>query len=311
MEWLDSQALQKVDYVRVRYFLEFTDDFELTDSSLLQLRRELKSTSRLLPQSLSDCCAEQLSTLFSPAPIPDPLVRRTFPISPPAFVIQVPAGLPVGLVAGDSLPLEVVFWGEGRRFISLFHSLLSALGRQGLHCGSGEFFLIHTEAATPDGTWEPLYFSDTRCEDPELPILRAVDLVESTGSISTLQFRTPARLLVAGKPLFRPTLNSLLPFFLRRVTGMCYAWCGVELAPDARGLLANLAVDQGPCDELHWQDWRTMDQHYSSQDLGGLTGQLVLADNWQQELGPLFALGSLLNLGKGAAYGGGAWDCLH
>ena len=44
-----------------------------------------------------------------------------------------------------------------------------------------------------------------------------------------LDIVTPARLLAKGKPLFRPDVNELVPYLLRRVTSMCYAHAGVML----------------------------------------------------------------------------------
>ncbi|ORJ59067.1 hypothetical protein [Geothermobacter hydrogeniphilus] len=310
MEWFDTQALRQVDYVHVRFQLEFDSDFELGPDVLLQLRRELKTACKILV----GCCQEeklqaQLDLLFTPCRNPDPRTRKAFPFYPPPFVIQLPGNLPAVLSAGDLFPLDVVFWGEGRQLIGSFYRLLLTLGGIGIHCREGVFSVSRVAALRPGDTWHDLEFGDGPEVEPELPILQAIDLVESQRCNASLTFLSPARLLVRGRPLFAPNHTDLLPFFLRRLTGMCVAWCGVEVVPNPAELLAHFAVvDEGAL-RLRWQDWRTLDKGYSTQDLGGLAGEIDLPDPWREELRPLFVVGQLLNLGKGASYGGGAWKC--
>jgi len=310
MEWFDIQALRQVDYVHARFQIEFDRDFELGPDVLLQLRRELKMARNIL----AGCCREeklqaQLDLLFTPCRNPDPRTRKAFPFYPPPFVIQLPGNLPAVLSAGDLFSLDVVFWGEGRQLIGSFHKLLSTLGGIGIHCREGVFSVSRVAALLPDGTWHDLEFEDDPEAEPELPILQALDLIESQRCDTTLTFLSPARLLVRGRPLFAPSPAVLLPFFLRRLTGMCVAWCGVEVVPNPAELLAHFAVEDELALRLRWQDWRTLDKGYATQELGGLAGEIDLPESWREELQPLFVIGRLLNLGKGAAYGGGAWIC--
>ncbi|PNU20902.1 hypothetical protein C2E25_04750 [Geothermobacter hydrogeniphilus] len=310
MEWFDTQALRQVDYVHARFQIEFDRDFELGPDVLLQLRRELKMARKIL----AGCCREeklqaQLDLLFTPCRNPDPRTRKAFPFYPPPFVIQLPENLPVVLSAGDLFSLDVVFWGEGRQLIGSFCRLLLTLGEIGIHRREGAFSIVRVAAQLPDGTWHDLEFGGDPEVDPALPILQALDLVESQRCDATLKFLSPARLLVHGRPLFAPNHTVLLPFFLRRLTGMCVAWCGVEVVPNPAELLARFAVVDKGASRLHWQDWRTLDKGHSTQDLGGLAGEIDLPGPWREELHPLFAIGHLLNLGKGASYGGGSWKC--
>lgn len=307
MEWIDPYALGKIDYVRLRFFLQFRDRFHLTLNVLLQMRRELKMARDLMGQEEQAESASHFEQLLNPGNNSDPHLRRIFPIRPPAFVIQPPENLPADFDKGDCLPLEVVFWGEGRQLIGAFHSLLTVLGSVGLYKHTGMFSLLQTEAQTPDGFWYLIGSFGEELRNPALPLLTANDLTGQDLQGTILSFLTPARLLVKGRPLFAPDSGRLLPFFLRRVTSMCQAWCGVDLIPHPAALINTLNPENPERGDLQWKDWRTLDRGYATQDLGGVVGSFELPASWQTELALLFNLVRQLNLGKGAAYGGGAW----
>jgi len=307
MEWFDKTALARVDFVHLRMQLQFLDPFELKSGMIMQLCRELKAARALLANISTQGTEPLLQRLLNPISNPDPRTRRAFPFYPSPFIIQHPGQLPLTLEVDDLFPLEVIFWGEGRQLISLFCRLVEILGQGGFHCGEGQFHVLRTEARVPGGGWCEMVMPEDLCAAPEVPILQAVDLIDDLQSVSRLEIFSPARLLVRGKPLFAPSSAAMLPFFLRRATGMCLAWCGVEIVPAPSELLDRFGNEKAPLAGLAWHDWRTLDKGYATQGLGGLLGVVPVPPSWSAELLPLFAIGQLLNLGKGAAYGGGAW----
>ncbi|MDZ4183752.1 MAG: CRISPR system precrRNA processing endoribonuclease RAMP protein Cas6 [Desulfuromonadales bacterium] len=121
-----------------------------------------------------------------------------------------------------------------------------------------------------------------------------------------LEIFTPARLLVQKKPLFRPALRHILPFILRRVTAVCY-FCNHLEIDEATELLELSARIKEEAGEWRWHDWRSHTGDGILSELGGVCGQLRLKGELPDDLIDLLRLGSLMNIGKGAAYGAGAY----
>lgn len=122
----------------------------------------------------------------------------------------------------------------------------------------------------------------------------------------TLTFITPARILLRGKPLFRPGLKQLIPAMVRRVSSLVHAWCGVDLLADPQSLLATLP-DADLRGTLGWQDWRRLQGDHTFQELGGVVGSVDIQLDWLEVAGPFIRLCQLFNLGKGAAFGAGSF----
>ncbi len=128
------------------------------------------------------------------------------------------------------------------------------------------------------------------------------DLVTEDTSVD-LVLQTPARLISRGRPLFRADFRSFFPFVLRRVTSMTFAHCQVELLEETSVLFQALAGIQGSESRLTWKDWRPLGR--AGELLGGVSGSLRLQGGGLQDVLWVLALGSLLNVGKGAAFGAG------
>jgi len=121
-----------------------------------------------------------------------------------------------------------------------------------------------------------------------------------------LEIFTPARLLVQKKPLFRPAFRHLLPFILRRVTALCYFCNHIEIV-GAPELLAMTTGIEKEVSDWRWHDWRSQPGDGTLTELGGVCGHLQLKGQLPDDLVDLLRLGSLMNIGKGAAYGAGAY----
>jgi hypothetical protein len=121
-----------------------------------------------------------------------------------------------------------------------------------------------------------------------------------------LEIITPARLLVQKKPLFRPAFRHILPFILRRVTALCYFCNHIEIEGATELLTMNAGIEREESD-WRWHDWRSHAGDGILTELGGICGQLRLQGQLPDDLLDLLRLGSLMNIGKGAAYGAGAY----
>jgi hypothetical protein len=122
-----------------------------------------------------------------------------------------------------------------------------------------------------------------------------------------LQFLTPSRLIVKQRPMFHPTFKLIFPFILRRVTSMLYAHCCLDLEVDAQALLALAESVETQKNDLEWNDWRELQGGEHNLSLGGVEGSIDLYGPALIDLIPYLYLGSLMNLGKNAAYGVGRY----
>ena len=120
----------------------------------------------------------------------------------------------------------------------------------------------------------------------------------------TVEFITPTRLMVDGKPLRRPRFAHVFPFMLRRVTSMIYAHSGVEVLDDPTCLLAQVREVNVVEARLRWHDWRSLSGRQSLV-IGGFMGGIVLERQALEEIYWIIAVASLFGIGKGATYGAG------
>lgn len=292
--------LERFDFCRLRITLEFTAAVDLPAEAGLRLRRDLLRAGR---ERLS---SEDCQRLFDPPPPLDPSARRRFqrPASP--FVCSPPVGLPRHFGAGDGLVLPVLFLGDGIQLIGPFLACLAQIGRWGFWRGAGPFEIGEVAILGPRGESLPRTLAEVTA-GADLFVDNARWWLEERPAADwwSLQFTSPARLVSDGRPLFRPTLADLFPFVLRRVMASAYHHCGLELDLDPRLLQRSVAAIEVPANRLAWQDWRTLEGEDRKVDLGGVAGRLTFRAPPEPTILQVLLLGSLLNLGKGAAFGAG------
>jgi len=293
---------------RLVFRLEFEEDFELGLPALLQLRRELRQSAEDLRSSADGNTARQLRRLLNPEAFSDPVAIRRYRQPAPAFVLHPPETLPASLMAGDEVGLPVTFWGSGRELASAFGVLLEALGPKGLFCGHGKFILRGVEALDVLGATTTIWQPGRPAKEWELPYTDVAWWLENLPLGESLQvdFITPARLLSGNRPLFRPKADQVFGSMLRRISGMLYAWCALEVVEDAASFFSRFNSLEILSWDLQWQDWRTLQAGAASQDLGGLVGRVVLGGPELASIGWVVRLAGLMNVGKGAAYGAGS-----
>ena len=292
--------LDQFEFCRLQIRLDLLTAVHFHPALLLELRGALHRIGR---QVLGG--GQGFNLIFDP-PVPAAAFgTRRFQRPGPAFVMAMPSTPSRLHAAGESLLLDLSLFGAGIRSADDFIAILTELGRSGLVDGAGHFEIGALSVFDAAGRGETLALNLPIAG--RLPIISARWYLENQpeSSLWRLTLASPARLLAGGRPLFRGTLQRVVPFIMRRVTSMAYAHCGAELVRDPQRILAAGAALVLESERFRWQDWRALDPGGENIDLGGLVGAATFSAPADEDLVALLQLGSLLGVGKRAAYGAG------
>lgn len=306
-------ALQQVEYVKLYFHLQVKGYFDLPQLGLLQLRRELMLALRTLEGWGNADSVRQIKELLQPTLSTDPQIRRQAQKPAPAFVCSPDIQLHGLFQPNQRIVLPVLFVGSGVQMIEPFISLLRQLGQQGLYHGHGQFLLEAVESEDATGV-RMMLWSDGQHESLSPPVSDLYWLLERQRVFEdniTLDVMSPMRLLNNKKPLFKADFSEMFPFVLRRVFSMLSSHAGVELFTDPQRYIDSAREVTEVNNSLKWQDWRRLQGEQTQQDLGGLLGELTLEGSNLPELLWILQLGSLFNIGKGAAYGSGQFSLIN
>lgn len=295
-----------IEFSLLHFHLEFQERFRLSLVEQLRLRRELLMAAG---PTLGARTSERFQALFDP-PLPDdPVALRRFQRPSPPFALLPHPEPETDFEVGDQFELTVSFWGRGVQLVGDFARVLQTLGKIGLLCGQGTFALATIEAEDASGNRLTIWQEGERLQVLTPPINEVGWWLDRVGEPTSmmLEFLTPARLLSQGRPLFKLDFRRFFPFILRRVTSMLYAHCGHEVVDDPARLLAAADGVHEVQNALFWQDWRTLEGGGAAQDLGGIIGSVRLEGEALQGVVGILRLGSLMNVGKGAAFGAGCF----
>lgn len=304
------RELQGVDFALIHFQLEFQEAYRVSREVLLCMRRDMLQAAHLvLTRNTPPADAiDRFSALFDP-PLPvDPVALRRHQRPGAPFAILPEADCSGEYEAGDLLELKVVFWGGGIQSLADFARTLRALGHLGFHRGEGPFELASIIAEDTAGNRSRVWRDGEALEDLAPPLSNALWWLEADlpdGGFVDIEFVTPARLLSRQKPLFHPSFDKLFPFILRRVTSMMHTHCGIQMTIEPQSLLRTAAQVEKQLNRLRWEDWRTLTGEEKIQDLGGVHGLLRLEGDALAEIFWVLKLGSLMNVGKNAAFGAG------
>lgn len=291
-------ALQYADCARLKFLLEFSTPCLLQPAVFLGLGRLLRLASRQTPGGRE---------LFSAGLSDDPVAQRRHQKPSPPYVVRMPLTRERQVDAGEQLELEVLFLGTSIPLIRVFIASLEHLGRLGLVEGEGQFEVLQAVSIGPDLAEDVLWRHGDACVGL-MPVVVPLDWWLETQmppqAPLTLNFTTPARLMVGGRPLRRPHFVQVFPFILRRVTSMLHACCGLEPVGDPRLLLQTAGEVEELSRELEWQDWRPLANR--GQSVGGFVGRMHLGGAALDEILWVLAVGTLFGVGKSASHGAGA-----
>jgi hypothetical protein len=310
--------LARLDYARIVFQLEFTQPCELPPLALLQLRRELLAALKDLAGQQQKEAVAALQSVLLPPLATDPVVQRQVQKPSPPLVLSPDVSRAGPFMSKERLLLPVVFVGDGILQLDAFVLLLQALGVRGLYRGCGTFSLVTVCADAADGEpvglWSSVDRDGRMLPPPVVPLgwwLENRPLLREPVRLTVV---SPMRLITRGKPLFRPTFAELLPFIVRRINSLLVNYGAEDQGLDCRALLQHAAAVETVENTLHWRDWRRLKKAHGGQDLGGVTGHLLLRGSALADLLWLLQIGTLVNVGKGAPYGAGQYrllGCAH
>lgn len=303
--------LEQVEYVKLYFHLEVRDHFDLPALALLRLRRELFQALKTL-QDLGDTgVVSQLQQLLQPSLPADPVLLRRIQKPAPAIILSPDISMQGLFKPKERIVLPGLFIGGGITAIDAFVCLMQQLGTQGLYHNSGQFILEGVEAEDGSGLRSMLWFGGNQSTGLTPPVCNLSWWLERqilSGATIEIEVISPLCLLHKSKPLFKAGFASIFPFIMRRVTAVLAGHAGFELIRDPERLMTLAKRVESLENRLHWQDWRTLKMEQGDQKLGGLLGHLRVTGDELAELIWILQLGSLLNFGKGAAYGAGQYQ---
>ncbi|MDY0191189.1 MAG: CRISPR system precrRNA processing endoribonuclease RAMP protein Cas6 [Desulfuromonas sp.] len=310
MDLIDK--FKQAEFVKIQCDLCFGESIVVDLPTLLRLRRGIRAAAQfVLPSGQSSAAGtNRFAKLLEPTPASDPVARRQHQKIGPAFVLQHNNNSIGSYNRGDILSLETIIWGGDIEIVRDFILVLQALGRVGLRYDAGRFEVVAVRGENSAQQWQQVWTSGDPLETLVVPMRDGAWWLESYAierEEVCLEFMTPARLIKNGKPLFKASFRQLFPFILRRVTAMLYGHCWVDLPLDAQGLFDTAEQLEEVTNNLRWCDWRELHGIHRQQPLGGVNGNIVVRGNNLSELVPYIYLGSLMNLGKNAAYGAGCY----
>lgn len=292
--------LQEIEFAAISLHYRLTQPRFLPPFPELMLRRPL------LQAGIERLATESFERLFTP-PLPeDPTALRRYQRPAPPFAFQPRSGqqLPA---ASDTAILSCHLFGDGITLVNDLITTLDAIQPYSFANRQKDGTLIAVTAADASGKESTIWQKGMmKCADP--PRITAAWHLDSLPMANDwrLEIITPARLLVQKKPLFQPGFRHLLPFILRRVTALTYFYSHLEIEGVAE-LIAMSSTIEEEAKEWQWDDWRRHTGDGLLSELGGVYGHLQLKGPLPDEIVDLLRLGSLMNIGKGAAYGAGAY----
>ncbi|MCA1796959.1 MAG: CRISPR system precrRNA processing endoribonuclease RAMP protein Cas6 [Geobacteraceae bacterium] len=300
--------LLQAEFAQLHFECRMGESVHIDISTILRLRRRLRTAAQEILRDREGV----FKPLFEPPLSTDPVALKRYQKGAPAFVL-VPMSIRQGdYRAGELFTFEVRLFGNIAELAPGLIEVFAALGKTGLRLDAGKYTLKCVFASDAGEDRIPVWHESGGNQLHNIPRLdlgwwlggqpQACDLLE-------LKFITPARILTHGRPLFNPDLGQLFPFVLRRVTAMLYIHCGVELDPVDFELAYEINGWSCEDNNLHWYDWRYLHAESGrSKPLGGICGTLRVQGDVTGPMLSMLQLGSLLNLGKNAAYGVGAYS---
>lgn len=246
-------------------------------------------------EKTSDCPCRNV---FGQNLTPDPAALRRYQKPPLPFAFKIPQ-LPEKLMQEGEVELALVIVGEMISHLDLFIKAVKLLFHPP---GSFESWrIVSVEAACGDGSRIAIPASGISTEFSSLPLLSFDELfTPGRGDCAkiTIKFQTPLRLLHKGAPLREIRFCQLAGALFRRVSSLAYYYGKEELPHDFKWLAQRSREIVCTHADLSWVN------HGGS--LQGVEGTLAFSGELA-EFTPFLHLGSLLNVGKGAAYGMGSY----
>jgi len=228
---------------------------------------------------------------------PDPAALRRYQKPPLPFAFRIPV-LPAWIKPESSAELSLILVGDATNWLEIYLSAINALFAT---TGRNPFNMCcrKIEAVAGDGSRIILQSGGGAADISSIPLLSFAESVAAgcPGSDTvTLKLQTPLRLLHQGVPLGELPFHALAGALFRRVSSLAYYYGGVELPCDFKWLAERSRLVKCSHSELV-----RVNRGGGAQGIEGVVTYRGELD----EFIPFLSLGTLLNVGKGAAYGMG------
>ena len=243
--------------------------------------------------------------IFARALSSDPAALRRFQKPSLPFVFDIPR-LPPSPNRGAVLELGLTLLGEAAQHVPTCVGTLRRLTRPGATPARLPVRIEQVESVAAGGTHHSLQEGDGALSLEGMGVLSLGGLVR--GAVVTprtldITFVTPLRLVHEGRPLLHVSFSAFARALMRRVSSLAYYYGGVELDHDYAWLARESELIESDTTGLQWVDWgRTS----PGGRVGGLVGRAFFTGD-MTDFHPFLLLGEHIHLGKGAAYGLGAY----
>lgn len=237
-------------------------------------------------------------SVFEQKLTPDPSALRRFQKPPLPFAFKIPL-LPEVPIQGGEVELSLVIAGEVVSQLDLFIKAITLLFQPpGIF---KNWRIVSIEAACGDGSRIAIPAGGIAAEFSSLPLLSLDELFTQGGADCariSIEFQTPLRLLHKGAPLRDVRFSHLAGALFRRVSSLAYYYGKEELPQDFKWLAQLSREIICTRSDLHWVN--------RGGSLQGVEGVADFSGDLADFM-PFLHLGSVLNIGKGAAYGMGSY----
>ena len=225
--------------------------------------------------------------------------------APRPFVIEPPLDTRATYEPGDCIPMGLVLIGRAIDYLPYFIHAFEQLGAAGLGPGRGRFRVDAATSAPPSGSAAPLYDGASRRLSTGGNSFGVVDMpLPPTGDGAlTVRFLTPTRVVHNAGTGTPAEFHVFFRNVLRRVNLLNHFHCGGELCGDAADLVAASQAVGTVSSDLQWHEWA---RYSASQDrrvpMEGWVGRVIYEGD-VDPFRPWLAVGEVVHVGKGAAFG--------
>lgn len=237
---------------------------------------------------------------------PDPAAGklRKYPAAPHPYVLRPGAG--GQHPAGATVPVELVLFGRGNRYLPYVLHAFDQAARCGIGQGDGRLELTQVFQQLPTGQWRLIY----QPGEPLQPVPPTTPECPACPARTTLVLETPLRVRrqekLMGVDAFQ--FGALFSNLLRRISLLTTFHADAPLEADFAALSHAGWGVRWRAARLRWREWT---RYSSRQDallqMGGLVGEIELDGIDLEPFWPYLWLGQWTHAGKGAVMGLGQY----
>ncbi|MEK6589841.1 MAG: CRISPR system precrRNA processing endoribonuclease RAMP protein Cas6 [Nitrospinota bacterium] len=265
------------------------------------------------------------SYIFETPPPEGSEILRKYEKAPHPFVIEPPLETKMHYKPDETLTFNLILIGKAVDYLPYFIYTFEELGRIGIGKGRGKYELKEVCC-----DWKQIYNSvdrqlkQVKNNSPsipsylkrgkeELPPLYKGGLrgVTQKYSLITLNFITPARIIVNEDLVVDLEFHHLIRSLLRRISTLSYFHHGKRMEIDFKGLIERASRIRAKERNTKWYDWeRYSARQDTKMKMGGFIGKVTFEGDLNEFL-PFIRLGEIIHVGKGTSFGLGKYEIME